>query len=94
MSAADKKMLKAAAAAALQGASRGDDIRTFFLGAVGLRNDGVIVATYVTHSRSGFLKDLSVDNFFLATGETLTITAEASDTTDEVAVALSWFEDQ
>jgi tRNA(Arg) A34 adenosine deaminase TadA len=51
MSAADKKMLKAAAAAALQGASRGDDIRTFFLGAVGLRNDGVIVASRNVASR-------------------------------------------
>jgi hypothetical protein len=51
MSAADKKMLKAAAAAALQGASRGDDIRTFFLGAVGLRNDGVIVASKNVASR-------------------------------------------
>ena len=51
MSSADRKMLKVAAAAALQGAARGDDIRTFFLGAVGIRNDGVLVASRNVASR-------------------------------------------
>lgn len=44
-------MLKVAAAAALQGRARGNDIRTFFLGAVGIRNDGVIVASRNVASR-------------------------------------------
>lgn len=51
MSSFDRKMLKVAATAALQGATRGDDIRTFFLGAVGIRNDGVIVASRNVASR-------------------------------------------
>lgn len=51
MSVADRKMLKVAAVAALQGLARGNDIRTFFLGAVGIRNDGVIVASRNVASR-------------------------------------------
>jgi len=51
MSSSDRKMLKVAAASALQGLTRGDDIRTFFLGAVGIRNDGVLVASRNVASR-------------------------------------------
>ena len=47
----DKKMLKAAAAAALQNTERGTDIRTFFLGSVGVRNDGVLVSSRNVASR-------------------------------------------
>lgn len=45
MSSLDKKMLKAAAEAALQNSETCMDIRSFFLGSVGLRNDGVIVSS-------------------------------------------------
>lgn len=48
---ADRRMLKVAAASALQGAARGSDIRTFFLGSVGIRNDGVIVSSRNIASR-------------------------------------------
>jgi len=41
----DKKMLTQAAAVALGNANRSVDNRTFTLGAVGLRNDGVIVSS-------------------------------------------------
>ena len=44
-------MLKVAAAAALQGLERGTDIRTFFLGAVGIRKDGVLVTSRNVASR-------------------------------------------
>lgn len=47
----DKKMLRVAALAALQNDERGSDIRTFFLGCVGLRNDGVLVASRNVASR-------------------------------------------
>jgi len=47
----DKKMLRVAALAALQNDERGNDIRTFFLGCVGLRNDGVLVASRNVASR-------------------------------------------
>jgi len=43
--ASDKKMLQLAADAALQGRNRSDDNRTFWLGAMGLRNDGVLVSS-------------------------------------------------
>ena len=41
--ASDKKMLTEAAAVAVNKSSKSDDKRSFFLGAVGLRNDGVFV---------------------------------------------------
>ncbi len=47
----DKKMLNAAAMAAIQNSERSIDIRTFFLGSVGLRNDGVIVSSRNVASR-------------------------------------------
>lgn len=47
----DKKMLRMAANAALQNKERGNDIRTFFLGSVGLRNDGVLVSSRNVASR-------------------------------------------
>lgn len=47
----DKKMLRAAASAAIQNDERGNDIRTFFLGSVGLRNDGVLVSSRNVASR-------------------------------------------
>ena len=43
--ASDKKMLTMAAAAAIEVGNRVPDTRTFLLGAVGARNDGVIVST-------------------------------------------------
>lgn len=41
----DKKMLTQAAAVALGNANRSVDNRTFTLGAVGIRNDGVVVSS-------------------------------------------------
>ena len=41
----DKKMLAQAAAVALGNSNRSVDNRTFTLGAIGLRNDGVIVSS-------------------------------------------------
>lgn len=43
--ASDKKMLQLAAEAAIQGRNRSDDARTFLLGAIGIRNDGVFVSS-------------------------------------------------
>ena len=43
--ASDKKMLQAAADTAIQGRNRRNDARTFLLGAVGIRNDGVLVSS-------------------------------------------------
>lgn len=43
--ASDKKMLQLAAEAAIQGRNRSDDARTFLLGAIGVRNDGVFVSS-------------------------------------------------
>jgi tRNA(Arg) A34 adenosine deaminase TadA len=43
--ATDKKMLTEAALVAVKNRSNGKDKRTFFLGAIGLRNDGVFVSS-------------------------------------------------
>jgi cytidine deaminase len=43
--ASDKKMLTEAASVAVKKSSSRDDMRSFFLGAIGLRNDGVFVSS-------------------------------------------------
>jgi tRNA(Arg) A34 adenosine deaminase TadA len=55
--ASDKKMLAEAASVAVKKSSHGIDKRSFFLGAVGLRNDGVFVS-----SRNAASTDLVPDH--------------------------------
>lgn len=57
-------------------------------------NQNSLIATYVINAGSSLSVDLKGDNFFLAVGESLTVTAESSVNNQTGACALTWFEDQ
>lgn len=57
-------------------------------------NQNTLVATYIIVPGASLNIDLKGDNFFLSVGETLTLTGQSDSNNGDVAVALTWFEDQ
>ena len=57
-------------------------------------NQNTLVATYIIVPGASLNVDLKGDNFFLSVGESLTLTGQSDSNNGDVAVALTWFEDQ